>query len=83
MTELDSGSFVGEICLVTDMPRTATVTALEQSTCLRLHKDHFNNMLQLMPDIRADIDRMARHRSAQSLQALKVRFSVAALPLFF
>jgi hypothetical protein len=41
VTELSAGSYFGEMTLVSDMPRTATVTAKERCTLLVLKKPDF------------------------------------------
>lgn len=45
-TKLDRGSIFGEMCLVDDSPRSATVTALEETTVTILSKVNFHQFLK-------------------------------------
>ncbi len=73
VTELVAGLYFGETSLVSEVPRTATVTAKEKTTMLLLKKKDFQSFLNLVPDMKRDIEMMVRQRSAQSLRALKVQ----------
>jgi CRP-like cAMP-binding protein len=45
IAELDAGDVFGEIALISDQPRTATVQALEETEVLILQKKDFDNLL--------------------------------------
>lgn len=46
VNRLGPGAFFGEVALIRDQPRNATVRALEKTRCFVLHKDDFQNILQ-------------------------------------
>jgi hypothetical protein len=49
LSQLEKGSIFGEICLVDDFPRSATVTALEDTTVTIISKNAFNQLLNANP----------------------------------
>jgi hypothetical protein len=51
VSTLNPGDFFGEIALMTGVPRTATVRALEYTECYRLDKEGFNEILHTRPEI--------------------------------
>lgn len=53
LAELGESSFVGEMSLITDRPRTATVTALSDSECYVLSKEEFQRLLVKEPQLSA------------------------------
>jgi voltage-gated potassium channel len=65
---LSAGDFFGEIALIADRERTATITALSPCKLLVLHKDDFENFMESHPDLRVAVREAARRR----LEELKV-----------
>ena len=55
LTRLGSGDFFGEIAVVTGAPRTATVTASEESTLLVLTDRAFWPLAEQMPSIQTAV----------------------------
>jgi voltage-gated potassium channel len=59
---LARGQFFGEIALLRDTVRTATVTAVEECQLLSLDIADFRHMLDAHPDLRATLQRVAEER---------------------
>jgi len=53
LAELGESSFFGEMSLITDRPRTATITALSDTECYVLSKKEFQKMLVKEPQLMA------------------------------
>lgn len=53
--EMGAGDSFGELSLLSDMPRSATVTALEPTTCVLLDKPRFLAEIRTYPDIALEI----------------------------
>jgi HD-GYP domain-containing protein (c-di-GMP phosphodiesterase class II) len=51
LTTMDSGDFFGEMALLDQAPRSATVRALSQVTILELSRDDFEALLQKAPSL--------------------------------
>jgi putative oxidoreductase len=51
LTELGSGSYFGEVALVTGQPRTASVEAVEESTLIKVSKEEFDRLLDKNPQL--------------------------------
>jgi CRP/FNR family transcriptional regulator, cyclic AMP receptor protein len=51
MAELGSGSVFGEMSLLDEFPRSATVRAVEPTTCLGITRWHFKGILESHPEI--------------------------------
>jgi small-conductance mechanosensitive channel/CRP-like cAMP-binding protein len=62
---LPSGSFFGEMSLLTGEPRSATVIAGEQTDCWRLDKDGVKAILDLRPEVAHDIASVLSQRRAE------------------
>lgn len=60
---LQDGDCFGEIALVTDDRRNATVRAVTQSTCLAIGRAHFQQMLESSPKTRERIGQLAKSRT--------------------
>ena len=62
LTRQGPGEFFGELALVIDIPRAATVTALEDIALLEISKDDFNSYLRHNPAMAAAIMRAVAMR---------------------
>lgn len=60
--ELEAGSIVGEISLLTGAKRTATVTAKTAGKALMLMKSDFDELRKRSPDLEASASHIASHR---------------------
>jgi voltage-gated potassium channel len=65
---LSAGEFFGEIALIADRTRTATITALSPCKLLLLHKDDFDSFMDAHPDLK-DAVRVAAQRRLEELRA--------------
>jgi CRP/FNR family cyclic AMP-dependent transcriptional regulator len=59
---LDENEIVGEIAILCDVPRTATVKANTEVTALRITKDLFFSLVVEFPQIAVEIMRELAHR---------------------
>jgi voltage-gated potassium channel len=66
--KLIEGDFFGEIALIADRTRTATITALTPCKLLLLHKNDFNNFMDAHPELK-DVVRLAAKRRLEELGA--------------
>ena len=62
LNRLEAGEFFGEIALLFDEPRTASVRALEYCDLYRLERDLFRRVLARHPEIAAEIEQRGRER---------------------
>ena len=60
---LGVGDYFGEVSLLTDQPRNATVRALVETHVSVVGKENFRNMLISVGSVREDILEKARHRT--------------------
>jgi voltage-gated potassium channel len=60
--QLGAGDFFGEIALIAERERTATVTALSPCKLLLLHKDDFEKFMDAHPDLKEAVRVAARRR---------------------
>jgi potassium-dependent mechanosensitive channel len=51
LATLKMGDFVGELALMLDIPRTATVEALEDTTLFAVNRNGFTKLLQIYPNL--------------------------------
>ena len=65
VAELSDGQFFGEMALITDLPRTATVTALIDSELFILYKKDFKKILLSIPKISGIINEALSKRRAR------------------
>jgi voltage-gated potassium channel len=59
---LSAGDFFGEIALIAERARTATITAQTPCKLLVLHKDDFESFMESHPDLRAAVREAAKRR---------------------
>ncbi|MBU0631106.1 cyclic nucleotide-binding domain-containing protein [bacterium] len=60
--QLKEGDFFGEIALLKNTPRTATVTALKDCKVFKLTADDFQNIIKTKPDLLKEIEKVASSR---------------------
>ena len=68
---LKQNEIVGEIAILCDVPRTATVRAKTQLTTLRITKDLFFNLISEFPQLAVEIMRELAHRLEQTTTKLQ------------
>ena len=73
VAQVGKNDIVGEIAILVDIPRTATVTATSELTVLKITKDLFFRMVTDFPEMGVEIMRVLaqrlEHTTAQLLQA--------------
>jgi CRP-like cAMP-binding protein len=62
LARLSRGAIVGEIAILCDVPRTATVTAVGKTVTLRVSKELFFRLVTEFPQIAIEIMRELAHR---------------------
>lgn len=67
---LTRNDIVGEIAILCDVPRTATVTSTSELTTLKITKDLFFRMLTDFPEMGIEIMRVLAHRLEQTTAQL-------------
>ncbi|MCC6469470.1 MAG: cyclic nucleotide-binding domain-containing protein [Alphaproteobacteria bacterium] len=70
VARLGKNSFVGEIAILCDVPRTATVRASSTATVLRISKELFFRLVGEFPQIAVEIMRELAHRLDDTTKAL-------------
>lgn len=60
--QLKEGDFFGEIALLKDIPRTATVKAIDGCKALELNSDDFQSFIKTKPDLIQEIEKVANSR---------------------
>lgn len=65
VAELSAGDVVGEMALVNDKPRTATVTAVDNVMTYRLAVDNWRHIEAFYPGLAARIREVAEQRARQ------------------
>ena len=74
---LKQNEIVGEIAILCDVPRTATVRAKTELTTLRITKDLFFNLVIEFPQIAVEIMRELAHRLEQTTTKLREAAAIA------
>jgi CRP/FNR family cyclic AMP-dependent transcriptional regulator len=71
VAELKANSFVGDIAILREVPRTATVVAHEALTALKITKDMFYRMVEEFPTMAVEMMRELAHRLEDTNQKLR------------
>jgi CRP-like cAMP-binding protein len=71
VAELKKNSFVGDIAILCDVPRTATIKAREPLTTLRISKDMFYRLVSEFPQMAIEMMRELAHRLEDTNQKLR------------
>ena len=66
LATLGAGQMIGEIAILTDLPRTASVVTSDRFVdCLSLDRNSFTQMLDQFPDAMSDVQSKVQARAAQ------------------
>jgi CRP-like cAMP-binding protein len=71
VAELRKNSFVGDIAILSDVPRTATIKAREPLTTLKISKDMFYRLVAEFPQMAIEMMRELAHRLEDTNQKLR------------
>ncbi len=75
VAELEPNSIVGEIAILCDISRTATVKVNQRLEALRIRKDHFLRMLRENPEMTIEIVRVLADRLSATTAELSAERS--------
>ena len=70
VARLTRHDIVGEMAILRDMPRTATVTAISDVSTLRIGKQDFLNLLKEFPEVTVEVMRSLAERLARTTSEL-------------
>ena len=71
LDRIKRGGFVGDISLLCDVPRTATITAKDALTTLQIKKDTFFNLIAEFPEIAIEMMRVLASRLDNTSKQLR------------
>jgi CRP-like cAMP-binding protein len=71
VARLSDHDFVGEIAILCDVPRTATVTAVTNLEALRITKELFFRLVKEFPEIAIEVMRELAHRLENTTSRLR------------
>ncbi len=78
VAEMKRNSFFGEIAILCDVPRTATIKARETLTTLKITKDTFYRLVGEFPEMAIEVMRELAHRLEDTNQKLRAATAKAA-----
>ena len=70
VAELGPNSFIGDMAIVADIPRTATIRANARLDALRIRRDHLMDMIRDTPDLAMEVLRELVERLTRTTQDL-------------
>ena len=62
LVTLKKNAFVGDIAILCDVPRTATVKAVDRIETLKIQKEHFLRLLTEFPEMAVEVTRVLAQR---------------------
>lgn len=71
VAEMKRNSFFGEIAILCDVPRTATIKAKEPLSTLKITKDMFYRLVAEFPEMAIEVMRELAHRLEDTNQKLR------------
>jgi CRP-like cAMP-binding protein len=71
VAKVEKNDIVGEIAILCDVPRTATVMATSELTTLRITQDLFFRMVTDFPEMGVEVMRVLAHRLEQTTMQLR------------
>ena len=77
VAEMKRNSFFGEIAILCDVPRTATIKAREPLSTLKITKDMFYRLVAEFPQMAVEIMRELAHRLEDTNEKLRIATKVA------
>ncbi len=75
VAKVRKNDLIGEIAILCDVPRTATIKALSEVTTLAISKDLFFQMVTEFPDMAVEIMRELAHRLERTTSQLREAMS--------
>jgi CRP/FNR family cyclic AMP-dependent transcriptional regulator len=70
VAQLKDGDFLGEIAILCDTPRTATITASTELKTLRIRKEPFFELLKQFPEMAIEMTRLLAERLTRTTAEL-------------
>ena len=70
VAQLHDGDFLGEIAILCDTPRTATITAQSELKALRIRKEPFFQLLHQFPEMAVEMTRLLAERLTRTTSEL-------------
>jgi CRP-like cAMP-binding protein len=70
LADLGVGESFGEMSLLTNGPRTATVTACEETRVIELEKEALRHAFEARPDLVDALGRLLQQRAAEQAKAM-------------
>ncbi len=77
VAELKRNNFVGDMAILCDVPRTATITAREPLTTLKISKDMFYRLVTEFPQMAIEMMRELAHRLEDTNMKLRAATKAA------
>jgi CRP/FNR family cyclic AMP-dependent transcriptional regulator len=70
VAQLRDGDFLGEIAILCDTPRTATITAVSELKTLRIRKEPFFQLMKQFPEMALEMTRLLAERLTRTTAEL-------------